>query len=172
MAAPNNDEFYYPDTQTAHQQVLWWDTYSASTETRVDNNQYGTVPNEFPVDPRSTGRYGNYNVSNDEMVDFIRNQIPKNTVRKHRTDINQLYKWLALTHDEHRQIWEIPPNELDELLCKYFYSTRKRDGTEYEPETLQSFSNSIDRVLLENGYQTSIKSDREFAATRLYRRIL
>ncbi|XP_070546123.1 uncharacterized protein KIAA1958-like [Ptychodera flava] len=171
------EQYYYPDSQTSRQQILWWDIYRRKgTNGPNSQGQHDIDTKPTPI-PQSSGsnnnnntgsieRYGNCQASNEEMNDFIRNQIPKNTIRKHRTDINQLRTWLNLTQSEYREIHLIPPNELDQLLSKYFYSTRKRDGTEYEPETLHSFFNSIDRVLRENKYQWSVKTDAPFEGTR------
>jgi hypothetical protein len=39
--------------------------------------------------------------------------------------------------EENREIQNIPPEELNELLSQFVYSVRKSDGTEYEPSSLR-----------------------------------
>jgi hypothetical protein len=46
---------------------------------------------------------------------------------------------------EFRDPATIPSSELDSLLARFFLGVRKRDFSEYEPDTLYSIHNSIDR---------------------------
>ena len=76
-----------------------------------------------------------------------------------------LYQYLN-SIDEKRQIEQIPPNQLNEVLSMFILSVRKKDGEEYEPATLRSIVSSIDRHLKNNYYPTSIISGEEFFQTR------
>ena len=56
--------------------------------------------------------------------------------------------------------------ELDEVLCAFIVSVKKKDGGEYEPTTLRSFISSFDRYLRKKGYSTTIIDGEEFSKTR------
>jgi hypothetical protein len=40
-----------------------------------------------------------------------------------------------------------PPKELDSIMARFFLGVLKKDGTEYEPDSLGSMYNSLDRHL-------------------------
>ena len=67
---------------------------------------------------------------------------------------------------ESRAIENIPANELDLLLSKFFISVRKQDGAEYEPCTLSGFQRSFQRHLHEEGSLINILKDNEFSKSR------
>ncbi|CAC5412064.1 unnamed protein product [Mytilus coruscus] len=54
------------------------------------------------------------------------------TARKNVSDMRTLTQL-----QEKNEIHEIPPEELNSLLCQYLFSVRKTDGEEYEPSTLR-----------------------------------
>ena len=68
---------------------------------------------------------------------------------------------------EKRKITEIPPAELDSLLYNfYFYTAKKKDNTEYEPDTMSVFSRSIQRYLHDNSAKINILKDEEFKVSK------
>ena len=56
--------------------------------------------------------------------------------------------------------------ELDEKLQKFFAEVRKKDGSDYEPDSLRVMLASLDRHLKEAGSNISIAKDREFVDSR------
>ena len=46
---------------------------------------------------------------------------------------------------DYRELCEIPQEELNLLLCKFFKTVKKLDGTEYEAVSLTSFRRSLQR---------------------------
>ena len=56
--------------------------------------------------------------------------------------------------------------ELDEKLQKFFAEVRKKDGSDYEPDSLRVMLASLDRHLKEAGSNISIAKDREFVESR------
>ena len=56
--------------------------------------------------------------------------------------------------------------ELDAILCRFFVEIRKKDGKDYEPESLAVMHCSLDRHLKNCGRNYSILRDREFANSR------
>ena len=61
---------------------------------------------------------------------------------------------------------EIPPAELDSLLCNFYITAKKKDNTEYEPDTMSAFSLSIQRYLDDNCAEINILKDEEFKVSR------
>ena len=71
--------------------------------------------------------------------------------------------------NECREKWkitEIPPAELDSLLCNFYTTAKKKDNTEYEPDTMSAFSRSIQRYLDDNSAEINILKDEEFKVSR------
>ena len=69
-----------------------------------------------------------------EIEKFLQEQKSKNTQYKTKSDLNA-WKKFCESLKESRAIENIPANELDLLLSKFFISVRKQNGTEYEPST-------------------------------------
>lgn len=58
------------------------------------------------------------------------------------------------------------PPELDLLLCQFFMTIRKEDGSEYEPTSLGGMQASFMRYLKRNGYKHNIRDDPLFSRHR------
>ena len=69
-----------------------------------------------------------------EIEKFLQEQKSKNTQYKTKSDLNAWKKFCESLKGS-RAIENIPVNELDLLLSKFFISVRKTNGTEYEPTT-------------------------------------
>jgi len=95
----------------------------------------------------------------------LQEQKSKNTQYKTKSDLNAWTKFCE-SLKESRAIEDIPANELDLLLSKFFISVRKQNGTEYEPGTLSSFQRSFQRHLHEKGSLINILKDNEFSKSR------
>ena len=80
-------------------------------------------------------------LGDEEIHSFIKNQQQENTVNKTRYDLNVFLNECG----ERRQLTEIPPAELKSLLCNFYITAKKKDDTEYEPDTMSSFARSIQR---------------------------
>ena len=52
------------------------------------------------------------------------------------------WKQIYLQGNKNRELCGIPKEELNLLLCKFFKSVKKLDGTEYKPVSLTSFQYS------------------------------
>ena len=58
---------------------------------------------------------------------------------------------------EMRDSVEIPAKDLDSLLSRFFLGVLKKNGDEYEPDSLSSMFNSLDRHLKDS--KSSIRYD-------------
>ena len=97
--------------------------------------------------------------SQEEIENFVTNQKSKNTVRKTKSDMNNKY---FNSIGKNTKIENLPANDLNNLLSKFFMEVKKADGTEYEPNTVSSFQRSIQRYLEEKRSQLIILKDKEF----------
>ena len=84
---------------------------------------------------------------------------------KHKSDM-KAWKRFCLQENENRELSDIPEEELNLLLCKFFKSVKKLDGTEYEPGSLTSFQRSIQRSLNERGSNVNIIEGDNFKLSR------
>ena len=61
------------------------------------------------------------------------------------------WKRFCLTENENRELSDIPEQEQNLLLCKFFKKFKKLDGKKYEPVSLTFFQRSIQRSQNEAG---------------------
>jgi hypothetical protein len=57
---------------------------------------------------------------------------------------------------EERAPGQIPPKELDSIMARFFLGVLKKDGTKYEPDSLSSMYNSLERHEISNRVCTDI----------------
>ena len=78
------------------------------------------------------------------------------------------YRFLGEINKTNVQILDLPPEELDHLLGKFFNykEVRKINGEEYDPSTLTGLQRSIHRFLSDSGSKMNILKDDEFAFSR------
>ena len=103
--------------------------------------------------------------SQEEIEGFIKNQKSANTTKKTTTDMNTLSRYIK-TIGMSGNVESLPASELDHLLCKFFMNIRKKNGEEYEPDTISGFQRSIQRYLSEKGSSVNILKDKDFEKSR------
>ena len=104
-------------------------------------------------------------LTDEEVQNFIKSQQQANTVKKTTYDMNVLQRFLS-NCGERRKVEEIPLAELDSLLSNFYFTVKKKDNTEYEPDTLSSMSRSIQRHLDDKKARVNILQDEEFKVSR------
>ena len=102
----------------------------------------------------------------DEISSFINAQTSKTTVYNEKTAMNQLERFKKSSVYKDHQIIKMKSYDLNMLLCQFYMHSRKSDGTEYEPDSLSTFSRSIQRFLNKNNYKLNILTDKNFAKSR------
>ena len=73
--------------------------------------------------------------------------------------------WATLRGEVH-PIYLLSSIDLDKVLQSFYAEVRKRNGDEYEPNSLARMQVGIDRYLKENNYHVSIIRDRVFSTSR------
>ncbi|CAH3192328.1 unnamed protein product, partial [Porites evermanni] len=100
-------------------------------------------------------------ISDKEVKEFTEKLENENTKKKTLYDIKVFKEYLD-AYDEKREIEDITPVELQEIIKKFVLAARKKNGEEYEPSSLRAFIQSIDRHLRKNNYGFSVLNDKEF----------
>ena len=90
---------------------------------------------------------------------------PESTAKKTKYDLNVWNRYLD-TINESRQIENIPPVELNVLLCRFFMDIKKKDGKQYEPTSLTSLHRSLQRHLNDKGSPINLLKDELFKRSR------
>ena len=101
----------------------------------------------------------------EELANLRGKNQNQNTSKSTKTWLNVFNKW-KVQRNEARKLEDIPCHELDAILCRFFSEIRKKDGQDYEPESLAVMQCSLDRHLKNCGRNYSILRDREFADSR------
>lgn len=100
-----------------------------------------------------------------ETSTFIEANENSNTISKTLGHLNILREYFELKRGA-REIYNIPPTELDPLLANFLVSVRTKSGEEYEPSTLRGMLGSFERHLKRHRYQYSLISSFKFAQCR------
>ena len=101
-------------------------------------------------------------ISDNDVDDFINGQKNKNTARKTHCDV-RLFQTFLLQQGKSNIIERLETNELNNLLSTFLLSFRKKDGTEYEPQTLRSYPASLNRYLKGRKYGVDLQEDSAFS---------
>ena len=100
-------------------------------------------------------------VSNEEITEINESAANKNTKRTTRTWLTVWQKWCLVRNIDDKMEY-FSPQVLDEILTKFYTEVRKKDGSEYEPDSLRVMQASLDRYLRQKSYSASIINGREF----------
>jgi len=100
-----------------------------------------------------------------DLLEMRENNQNKNTQRSTNTWVKVFDLWRA-QRSEVRKLEEIPEDELDDILCRFYAEIRKQNGDEYEPDSLAVMQSSVERHLKNNGKSYRILRDRKFAKSR------
>ena len=99
------------------------------------------------------------------IEEFITEQKAKSTKYKEKSDIKTLETFFK-SYGETRKVEQIPLDDLDRLLSEFFMKATRVDGHPFEPDTLNSIRNSLQRVLVDRGCKVDLKTSNEFATSR------
>ncbi|VDI49717.1 Hypothetical predicted protein [Mytilus galloprovincialis] len=134
------------------------------TEVPVSDAQGVVATEEEEILPQvSNTRYKS--VTLEDTDTFLQNNKNKNTTYKTNSDLKMFYDWCR-SNGNLRLVEDVPAEELDVLLSRFYIGVRRKDGEEYEPGTLTGVQNSIDRHLKDNKSMIDIKKDKLFDHSR------
>lgn len=99
----------------------------------------------------------------DEDIEALKSAaINNNTSRSTKQWMNVFSSWCLSRHLENIHIVTMQPEDLDKLLTQFYAEIKRKNGEDYEPDSLRIMQSGIERHLKENGYQFSITRSREF----------
>ena len=112
------------------------------TDNMEDNEEFEHSPSEFYYPDEDFDETiieaNRIRESKEEIEGFISNQKSANTTKKTTTDMNTLSRYMK-TISMIGNVESLPASELGHLLCKFFMNIRKKNGEEYEPDTMSGF---------------------------------
>jgi len=88
--------------------------------------------------------------------------INKNTKNATETWLCTYLEW-ANEKKKPKSIENLSPEDLDEVLGDFYTKLKKKDGSDYKPESLGVMPACLDRYLKNKGYKVSIIRGRELA---------
>lgn len=103
-------------------------------------------------------RFARINISAQEYIQLNENENTKKKTLGHQ----KLFESFLIEKQDTRQIHQIPPNELNTLVCEFLMRVRQKNGKDYEPSSLRSIVSSLDRYLKRHNYVASITRGSEF----------
>ena len=109
---------------------------------------------------------GSSGESNDILVQSLKeNATNKNTLQSTNNWVKVWKTWAAQKgYDESIEKYE--SETLNKILKQFYATVRKKNGDDYEPDSLRVMVTAIDRYLIEKEYKYSIIRDREFKSSK------
>ncbi|KAJ8307669.1 hypothetical protein KUTeg_014779 [Tegillarca granosa] len=136
------------------------DVYKSDVEFNIKN----ATTDNTNISTDYSGRFVHFTEGDAE--EFMAKNVNKNTKYKTSSDI-KLFKEFLNELREVREPETIPPKELDNYIARFYFECQTKSFNEtkkeYEPDTLTSTHNSIDRYLKEKKVEFSIKHDSVFS---------
>jgi len=80
--------------------------------------------------------------------------------------MNTLFRYIKSIGMRNESIESLPASDLDHLLSKFLMNIRKKNGEEYEPDTISGFQRSIQRYLSDKRSPVHILKDKDFEKSR------
>lgn len=116
--------------------------------------------------PTSTSKMSAENLRRRERIKV--DSRPRTTVNYMIAAVGTFERWLwSISQEERREIFEIPPEELDSFLVDFFSAVKKPCGGQYNPESFISLRSRLDSYLKDNDYPCSITKSELFAKSQL-----
>ena len=104
-------------------------------------------------------------VQNEELQTLQDEAVSTNTKCSTKTWLNVWKQWQKSRNLE-TDIEKYSPQELDSVLSQFYAEVRKRDGSEYEPDSLRVMQAALERHLKDHDYPVSIINDRMFVKSQ------
>ena len=106
-----------------------------------------------------------FSASDKQKACYEEAAVNKNTKKSTETWLRTHLEW-ANEKKKPKSIENLSPAELDEVLGDFYTELKKKDGSDYESESLGVMQASLDRHLKNKGYTVSIIRGREFANSK------
>lgn len=134
-----------------------------SSKTENETIQHEANPAE-PTPEVDVSRFPS--LSSEEVEEMKSVAVNKNTSRSTKQWMNVFTTWCRSRHFENFSIETMTPEELDKVLGQFYAEVKKKDGDDYEPESLKIMQSAIERYLKDKNYPLSIVRSREFRSSQ------
>lgn len=107
--------------------------------------------------------------TNTEQPPTARGVLKKTEKKRNRNsgDIKVFKDWLVLHCPlETREVYKLPPQDLDNYLALFYSSAKRQNGTDFSPCSLHFLQSSIERYLKDHSYKYSVVRGLEFRASQ------
>lgn len=107
-------------------------------------------------------------ITDEELTEFVEEQENPNTKRITAYDVKLFKGFIQASNPgllDSTSLHELSPQVLNDLLSKFIFGVRKKDGSDYEPTTLRGFLSSVQRYLNKQNYGFIIFTDAAFKTT-------
>ena len=89
-------------------------------------------------------------VDSEDIEDLRSSALNINTSRSTKQWMNVFNSWCIARRFQNVNIETMATLDLDKVLCKFYAEVKKKDGEDYEPESLRIMQCAIERYLLEH----------------------
>ena len=103
----------------------------------------------------------------DEVKEFTEKLENENTKKKTLYAIKVFKEYLDAC-DEKREIEDITPVELQEIIKKFVLAVRKKNGEEYEPSSLRALSKASTGIFAKTTMDSPCLTTRNFTKCKIF----
>ena len=105
--------------------------------------------------------------SNNVLIQSLKENAKNKNTQQSTNNWLKVWKSWASQKGYDESIEKYEPEALNKILEEFYATVRKKDGEDYEPDSLHVMVTAIDRYLTEKEYKHSIIRDREFKSSKL-----
>ena len=106
-------------------------------------------------------------ISDEEVKEFTEKLENKNTKKKTLYGI-KIFKEYLDACDEKREIEDITPVELQEIIKKFVLAVRKKNGEEYEPSSSERLSKASTGIFAKTTMDSPCLTTRNFTKCKIF----
>ena len=114
-----------------------------------------------------SGETSRFSVSAKQKSSYEEAAVNKNTTKLTETWLRTYLEWVN-EKTKPKSTENLSPEDFDEVLGDFYTEIKKKDGSDYEPESLEVMQASLDCCLKNKGYMFSIIRGREFAKSKKF----
>ena len=104
--------------------------------------------------------------SNNILIQSLKENAKNKNTQQSTINWVKVWKSWAAQKGYDDSIEKYEPEGLNKILEEFYATVRKKDGEDYEPDSLRVMVTAIDRYLAEKEYKHSIIRDKEFKSSK------
>ena len=104
--------------------------------------------------------------SNNVLIQSLKENAKNKNTQQSTNNWLKFWKSWASQKGYGESMEKYEPEAMNKILEEFYATVRKKDGEDYEPDSLRVMMTAIDRYLTEKEYKHSIIRDREFKSSK------